>query len=131
MTEYKFKHSVEIIDVPEEYTFSDFARNLAAMDVDTVYYFDGRLYHIDYEVTDAVVEKCLTVVEVITSVSFCNVSEYRKWILYHGNDDEAEYVSKIKKIRGDTVIIHVLKSENRFIRKVNELINSGKYKSFC
>ncbi len=131
MTELSFRHVVEVIDRPVEYSFTDFARNLAVMEVDTVYYYDGKLYSIDYEVADAVVEKCFALIEVITSAYFCRVSEYRKWILYHGNEDEAEYVSKIEKIRGDTAIIHVLKSENRFIRKVNEMINSGNYRSFC
>ncbi len=130
MKEFSFKHVVEMIDEPEEYSFSDFARKLAVLDVDTVYYHRGRLYAIEYEVADAVIENSFALVEIITSASFCEVPEYRKWILYHGNEDEAEYVSRIEKMRGDTAIIHVLQSENRFIRKVEECIAEGRYRSF-
>ncbi len=130
MKDISFRHIIEIIDLPEEYSFTEFARNLAVMDVETVFYSKNRLYAIDYEVSDAVIEGCFTLIEVITSASFCRVKDYKKWILYHGNEDEAEYVSKIEKIRGDTAIIHVLRSENRFVKKVDELINSGRYKSF-
>ncbi len=131
MKDISFRHVVEVIDEPEEYCFTDFARNLAVMEVDSVYYHNGRLYAVDYEVVDAVIEGSFALIEVITSASFCSVSEYRKWILYHGNEDEAEYVSRIERIRGDTAIIHVIKSGNRFVRKIEELINSGKYRSFC
>ncbi len=130
MKEFTFRHIVEIIDQPEEYTFTEFARNLAVMDVETVFYNNNKLYAIDYEVADAVIDGCFALIEVITSASFCRVNEYRKWILYHGNEDEAEYVSKIEKIRGDTAIINVVRSENRFVKKVDELISTGRYKSF-
>ncbi len=130
MKEFTFRHIVEIIDQPEEYTFTEFARNLAVMDVETVFYNNNKLYAIDYEVADAVIDGCFALIEVVTSASFCRVNEYRKWILYHGNEDEAEYVSKIEKIRGDTAIINVVRSENRFVKKVDELISTGRYKSF-
>ncbi len=130
MKEFTFRHIVEIIDQPEEYTFAEFARNLAVMDVETVFYNNNKLYAIDYEVADAVIDGCFALIEVVTSASFCRVNEYRKWILYHGNEDEAEYVSKIEKIRGDTAIINVVRSENRFVKKVDELISTGRYKSF-
>ena len=77
-----------------------------------------------------IIDGKLVVVELIGYSSFVTVGEYRSWIVYYGNDDIAEYVNKIRDLRGDMTIIPVLRTHDRFIRKIEEQINEGRFRSF-
>ncbi len=121
-------HGPVIIDAPEEFTMDDFIRNALAMEVDRLFYSNGKLFIVDYETLHGIIEDRFVIVELITYSSFTNVSEFRRWVLYHGHDDEIEYTNKIVNIRGDTTIIPVIKTNDRFVRKIEEFINEGRYR---
>jgi hypothetical protein len=77
-----------------------------------------------------IIDGKFAIVELISYASFCEVGSYRSWVLYYGNDDTVEYSNKIKDIRGDTTILPVIRTCDRFIRKIEEYINGGRYRSF-
>uniref|UniRef100_A0A7C4S563 Uncharacterized protein n=1 Tax=Geoglobus ahangari TaxID=113653 RepID=A0A7C4S563_9EURY len=118
-------HGPFIIDEPEEFTMEDFIRNALAMEVERLFYSNGRLFIIDYETLHGIVEDKFVIVELITYSSFTNVNEYKRWVLYHGHDDAIEYTDKIINIRGDTTIIPIVKTRDRFVRKIEEMISKG------
>uniref|UniRef100_A0A7C3VAX8 Uncharacterized protein n=1 Tax=Archaeoglobus fulgidus TaxID=2234 RepID=A0A7C3VAX8_ARCFL len=120
-----------ILDEPEEFSLPEFARQAVAMEAERLYYSNGRIFFIEYDTIHGILEDRLVVVELITYASFATVGEYRNWIVYYGNDDSADYVEKIKDIRGDMTIIPVLRTHDRFIRKVEELISQGQFRSFA
>ncbi len=120
-----------ILDEPEEFSLSEFARQAVAMEAERLYYSNGRIFFIEYDTIHGILDDRLVIVELITYTSFTTVGEYRNWIVYYGNDDTADYVEKIKDIRGDMTIIPVLRTHDRFIRKVEEQINKGLFRSFA
>ncbi len=85
---------------------------------------------VDYDTLHGIIDGKFAIVELISYASFCEVGDFRNWVLYYGNDDTVEYVDKIKDIRGDTTILPVIRTNDRFIRKIEEYINKGKYRSF-
>ena len=119
-------HGQFIIDEPEEFTMDDFIRNALAMKVERLFYSNGRLFIIDYETLHGIMEDKFVIVELITYSSLTNVEEYKRWILYHGHDDAIEYTDKIINIRGDTTIIPIVKTRDRFVRKIEEMISKGR-----
>lgn len=120
-----------ILDEPEEFSLPEFARQVVAMEAERLYYSNGRIFFIEYDTIHGILDDRLVIVELITYTSFTTVGEYRNWIVYYGNDDSADYVEKIKDIRGDMTIIPVLRTHDRFIRKVEEQINKGLFRSFA
>ena len=120
-----------ILDEPEEFSLPEFARQVVAMEAERLYYSNGRIFFIEYDTIHGILDDRLVIVELITYTSFTTVGEYRNWIVYYGNDDTADYVEKIKDIRGDMTIIPVLRTHDRFIRKVEEQINKGLFRSFA
>lgn len=120
-----------ILDEPEEFSLPEFARQAVAMEAERLYYSNGRIFFIEYDTIHGILDDRLVIVELITYTSFTTVGEYRNWIVYYGNDDTADYVEKIKDIRGDMTIIPVLRTHDRFIRKVEEQINKGLFRSFA
>jgi len=119
-----------ILDEPEEFSLQEFARQAVAMEAERLYYSNGRVHFIEYDTVHGIIDGKLVVVELIGYSSFVTVDEYRNWIVYFGNDDLAEYTDKIKDLRGDMTIIPVLRTHDRFIRKIEEQINEGRFRSF-
>ncbi|WP_456329150.1 hypothetical protein [Archaeoglobus sp.] len=119
-----------ILDDPEEFSLPEFARQVVAMEAERLYYSNGRIFFVEYDTIHGILDDRLVIVELITYTSFTTVGEYRNWIVYYGNDDTADYVEKIKDIRGDMTIIPVLRTHDRFIRKIEEQINNGQFRSF-
>ncbi|WP_456328254.1 hypothetical protein [Archaeoglobus sp.] len=119
-----------MLDEPEMFSLDEFVRQAIALEAERLFYSNGRLFLIDYETLHGIIDGKFAVVELITYASFCEVGDFRNWVLYYGNDDVVEYVDRIRDIRGDMTIIPVLRTNDRFIRKVEEYINAGKYKSF-
>jgi len=119
-----------MLDEPEEFNLDEFVRQAIALEAERLFYSNGRLYLIDYETLHGIVNGKFAVVELITYSSFCEVGEFKSWILYYGNDDMVRYVDRIRDVRGDMTIIPVLRTNDRFIRKVEEYINAGRFKSF-
>jgi hypothetical protein len=119
-----------MLDEPEMFSLDEFVRQAIALEAERLFYSNGRLFLIDYETLHGIIDGKFAIVELITYASFCEVGDFKNWVLYYGNDDVVEYVNRIRDIRGDMTIIPVLRTNDRFIRKVEEYINAGKYKSF-
>jgi hypothetical protein len=119
-----------MLDEPEEFSLDEFVRQAIALEAERLFYSNGRLFLIDYETLHGIIDGKFAVVELITYASFCEVGDFKNWVLYYGNDDVVEYADRIRDIRGDMTIIPVLRTNDRFIRKVEEYINSGRYRSF-
>ena len=122
-------HGPVMIDDPERFELSDFVRNAVALDAQRVFYFNRRLFVVDYETLHGIYEDRFVVVEVITYSAFAEVEDFRRWLLYHSNDDSFEYTDSVSNLRGDTAIIPVVKSSDRFVRKIEEHIEKGKFRS--
>jgi hypothetical protein len=119
-----------MLDEPEEFSLEEFVRQAIALEAERLFYSNGRLYLIDYDTLHGIIDGKFAIVELISYVSFCEVGSYKSWVLYYGNDDTVEYSNKIRDIRGDTTILPVIRTCDRFIRKIEEYINSGRYRSF-
>ncbi len=119
-----------VLDEPEEFELAEFTRQVVAMEAERLYYSNGRIYFIEYDTVHGILDDKLVVVELINYSSFATVGEFKNWVVYYGNDDLAEYVDKIKDLRGDMTIIPVLRTRDRFIRKIEELIEEGRFISF-
>ena len=119
-----------MLDEPEEFSLDEFVRQAIALEAERLFYSNGRLFLIDYETLHGIIDGKFAVVELITYASFCEVGDFKNWVLYYGNDDVVEYADRIRDIRGDMTIIPALRTNDRFIRKVEEYINSGRYRSF-
>jgi len=119
-----------MLDEPEEFSLDEFVRQAIALEAERLFYSNGRLFLVDYDTLHGIIDGKFAIVELISYASFCEVGDYRSWVLYYGNDDTVEYVNKIKDIRGDTTILPVIRTNDRFIRKIEECINKGKYRSF-
>ena len=119
-----------MLDEPEMFSLDEFVRQAIALEAERLFYSNGRLFLIDYETLHGIIDGKFAIVELITYASFCEVGDFKNWVLYYGNDDVVEYVNRIRDIRGDMTIIPVLRTTDRFIRKVEVYINAGKYKSF-
>lgn len=112
-----------MLDEPEKFSLDEFVRQAIALEAERKFYSNGRLFLIDYETLHGIIDGKFAVVELITYSSFCEVGDYKNWILYYRNDDVVEYVDRIKDIRGDMTIIPVLRTNDRFIRKVERNSN--------
>ncbi len=123
-------HGPIMLDEPEEFPLEDFVRQAIALEAERVFYSEGMLFLVDYETIHGIVEDRIVIVEMITYSSFARVDNYRRWILYHGNDDVVEYTDKIINIRGDTTILPVIRTGDRFVRKILEYIKRGDYRKF-
>jgi len=119
-----------MLDQPEEFSIDEFVRQAIAMEAERLFYSNGRLYLVDYETLHGVIDSKFAVVELISYASFCSVGNFKNWVLYHGNDDAVEYTEKIRDIRGDTTVLPVIRTADRFIRKIEEYIQKGEYRSF-
>jgi len=119
-----------MLDEPEEFSLDEFVRQAIALEAERLFYSNGRLFLVDYDTLHGIIDGKFAIVELISYASFCEVGDYRSWVLYYGNDDTVEYVDKIKDIRGDTTILPVIRTNDRFIRKIEEYINKGMYRSF-
>ena len=119
-----------MLDEPEEFSLDEFVRQAIALEAERLFYSNGRLFLVDYDTLHGIIDGKFAIVELISYASFCEVGDFRNWVLYYGNDDTVEYVNKIKDIRGDTTILPVIRTNDRFIRKIEEYINKGKYRSF-
>jgi len=119
-----------MLDEPEEFSLEEFVRLAIALEAERLFYSNGRLYLIDYDTLHGIIDGKFAVVELITYVSFTHVGKYKSWVLYYGNDDIVEYSNKIHDIRGDTTILPVIRTGDRFIRKIEEYIESGKFRTF-
>ena len=119
-----------MLDEPEKFDLEEFVRQAIAMEAERLFYSNGRIYLVDYETLHGIMDSKFAVVELITYASFAEVGEYRNWVIYYGNDDVVEYVSRIKDIRGDMTIIPIIRTRDRFIRKIEEYIDQGRYINF-
>lgn len=119
-----------MLDEPEEFSLDEFVRQAIALEAERLFYSNGRLFLVDYDTLHGIIDGKFAIVELISYASFCEVGDFRNWVLYYGNDDTVEYVNKIKDIRGDTTILPVIRTNDRFIRKIEEYIIKGKYRSF-
>ncbi len=119
-----------MLDEPEEFSLEEFVRQAIALEAERLFYSNGRLYLIDYDTLHGIIDGKFAILELITYVSFAQVGEYKSWVLYYGNDDIVEYSNKIHDIRGDTTILPVIRTGDRFVRKIEEYIENGKYRSF-
>ncbi len=119
-----------VLDEPEEFELAEFTRQVVAMEAERLYYSNGRIYFIEYDTVHGIIDDKLVVVELINYSSFATVGTFKNWVVYYGNDDVAEYVDKIRDLRGDMTIIPVLRTRDRFIRKIEELIEEGRFRSF-
>ena len=123
-------HGPIMLDEPEEFPLEEFVRQAIALEAERVFYSEGMIFLVDYDTIHGIVEDRIVIVEMITYSSFARVDEYRRWILYHGNDDAVEYTDKIINIRGDTTILPVIRTGDRFVRKILEYIKRGDYRKF-
>ncbi|MCS7122201.1 MAG: hypothetical protein NZ895_06355 [Archaeoglobaceae archaeon] len=119
-----------MLDEPEKFSLDEFVKQAIAMEAERLFYSNGRLYLIDYETFHGIIEGKFVVVELITYASFTEVGEFRSWVIYYGNDDIVDYVVKIKDFRGDMTILPVIRTADRFIKKVEQFISEGKFKDF-
>ncbi len=119
-----------MLDEPEEFSLDEFVRQAIALEAERLFYSNGRLFLVDYDTLHGIIDGKFAIVELISYASFCEVGDFRNWVLYYGNDDTVEYVNRIKDIRGDTTILPVIRTNDRFIRKIEEYISKGKYRSF-
>ncbi|MET1124106.1 MAG: hypothetical protein ABWW66_02430 [Archaeoglobaceae archaeon] len=119
-----------MLDEPEKFDLEEFVRQAIAMEAERLFYSNGRLFLVDYETLHGIIDEKFVIVELITYASFTEVGEYRNWVVYYGNDDEVQYVSKIKDFRGDMTIIPIIRTRDRFIRKIEEFIAEGKFTDF-
>jgi hypothetical protein len=119
-----------MLDYPEEYSFKEFLMKAISIEAGKLYYSNGRLFILDYDTIHGVLDGKFAIVELIIDSSFCEVGEYRRWALYHGSEDEVEYLDEIDDIRGGTTVLPVIRTENRFIRKIEEYIEGENYRSF-
>jgi hypothetical protein len=119
-----------MLDEPEEFSLEEFVRQAIALEAERLFYSNGRLYLIDYDTLHGIIDGKFAILELITYVSFARVGSYKSWVLYYGNDDIVEYSDRIKDIRGDTTILPVIRTGDRFIRKIEEYIESGRFRSF-
>ncbi len=119
-----------MLDEPEEFSLDEFVRQAIALEAERLFYSNGRLYLVDYDTLHGIIDGKFAIVELISYASFCEVGDFRNWVLYYGNDDTVEYVNRIKDIRGDTTILPVIRTNDRFIRKIEEYISKGRYRSF-
>ncbi len=117
-----------IIDDPEKFELHDFIRNAVALDVQRVFYHNSRLFIVDYETLHGIYEDRFVVTEVITRSAFTEVESFRRWLLYHGHSDSYEYTDSVSNLRGDTAVIPVVKTSDRFVRKIDERIEKGKFR---
>ncbi|MBE8540279.1 hypothetical protein [Geoglobus acetivorans] len=122
-------HGPAVIDDPEKFEFQDFVRNAVGLEVQRVFYFNKRLYIVDFETLHGIVEDKFIVVEIITYSAFTEVDGYRRWILYHNHNDSYEYTDRVDMLRGDTTIIPVVKTGDRFVRKLEEQIEKGRFRT--
>ncbi len=120
-----------MLDEPEKFDLEEFVRQAIAMEAERLFYSNGRIYLVDYETLHGIIDGKFAIVELVTYASFAEVGEYRNWVIYYGNDDQVEYVSRIKDIRGDMTIIPIIRTRDRFIRKIEEYINEGRYTNFA
>ncbi|ADC66328.1 allene oxide synthase, putative [Ferroglobus placidus DSM 10642] len=123
-------HGPIMLDEPEEFPLEEFVRQAIALEAERVFYSEGMLFLVDYDTIHGIVEDRIVIVEMITYSSFARVDEYKRWILYHGNDDVVEYTDKIVNLRGDTTILPVIRTGDRFVRKILEYIKRGNYRKF-
>ena len=119
-----------MLDEPEEFELDEFVRQAIALEAERLFYSNGKIYLVDYETLHGIIDGKFAIVELITYASFAEVGSFKNWLLYYGNDDIAEYSDKIKDVRGDMTIIPIVRTRDRFIRKIEEYIESGKYRSF-
>ncbi len=119
-----------MLDEPEEFDLDEFVRQAIALEAERLFYSNGRIYLVDYETLHGIIDGKFAVVELISYASFAEVGDFKNWVLYYGNDDIVEYSDKIKDIRGDMTIIPIIRTRDRFIRKIEEYIEKGKYRSF-
>ncbi len=119
-----------MLDEPEEFSLDEFVRQAIALEAERLFYSNGRLFLVDYDTLHGIIDGKFAIVELISYASFCEVGEFRNWILYYGNDDAVDYVDRIRDIRGDTTILPVIRTNDRFIRKIEEYISKGRYRSF-
>ncbi len=119
-----------MLDEPEEFSLDEFIRQAIALEAERLFYSNGRLFLVDYDTLHGIIDGKFAIVELISYASFCEVGEFRNWILYYGNDDAVDYVDRIRDIRGDTTILPVIRTNDRFIRKIEEYISKGRYRSF-
>ncbi len=123
-------HGPIMLDEPEEFPLEEFVRQAIALEAERVFYSEGMIFLVDYDTIHGIVEDRIVIVEMITYSSFARVDEYKRWILYYGNDDVVEYTDKIINIRGDTTILPVIRTGDRFVRKILEYIKRGDYRKF-
>ncbi len=119
-----------MLDEPEEFELDEFVRQAIALEAERLFYSNGRIYLVDYETLHGIIDGKFAVVELISYASFTEVGDFKNWVLYYGNDDIVEYSDKIKDIRGDMTIIPIIRTRDRFIRKIEEYIEQGRYRSF-
>lgn len=112
-------HGPVIIDDPERFELSEFVRNAVALEAQRVFYFNRKLFIIDYETLHGIYEDRFVVVEVVTYSAFTEVDEFRRWLLYHSHEDSFEYTNSVNSLRGDTTIIPVVRTSDRFVRKID------------
>ncbi len=117
-----------MLDEPEEYNFKELLMKAIALESGKLYYSNGRLYILEYDTIHGVMDGRFAIVEMIIDSSFCEVGEYRRWALYHSSEDEVEYVDEIEDIRGGTTVLPVIRTGNRFIKKIEEYIEEGKFR---
>ena len=119
-------HGPVIIDDPERFELSEFVRNAVALEAQRVFYFNRKLFIIDYETLHGIYEDRFVVVEVVTYSAFTEVDEFRRWLLYHSHEDSFEYTNSVNSLRGDTTIIPVVRTSDRFVRKIDGQIGRGR-----
>ncbi len=119
-------HGPVIIDDPERFELSEFVRNAVALEAQRVFYFNRKLFIIDYETLHGIYEDRFVVVEVVTYSAFTEVDEFRRWLLYHSHEDSFEYTNSVNSLRGDTTIIPVVRTSDRFVRKIDGQIGIGR-----
>ena len=117
-----------MLDEPEEYNFKELLMKAIALESGKLYYSNGRLYILEYDTIHGVMDGKFAIVEMIIDSSFCEVGEYRRWALYHSSEDEVEYVDEIEDIRGGTTVLPVIRTGNRFIKKIEEYIEERKFR---
>jgi len=86
-----------MLDEPEEFSLDEFVRQAIALEAERLFYSNGRLFLVDYDTLHGIIDGKFAIVELISYASFCEVGDFRNWVLYYGNDDTVEYVNKIKQ----------------------------------
>ena len=120
-----------LLDKVEEFSLEEFTKQIVATGIDRVFYSYKKLFMIDFESINAVLEDgSVVIVDIINYASYTRVDGFKFWLIYNFDTDEVFYTNSLEKAKGSSVVIPVIRTRDRFIKTVERAIRNGKYRSF-